>query len=273
MSHSKKSLLFSFLTLMLSVIAIPGFSQSVWTPETNYESKAGMEIQIPSFDFLEADFPTSVIYLYTHWALNDKYTLKVELPISHFSSDNFLGFGGNISETALGNPYLGINISSPQSNVGVDIGVRLPLAGDNGGTFTGLLSENHDFTPFIPETFAFVADVDYSYKNSSGLIINVGGGPQVIAPDDFSDAELLLKYYTQILYGANNVTFGGGVTGQAIVTEGEFSFADSSIHGLGVLGSYDFGNITLGSSLKFPLDDDLNDIVNFVFGLNVTFSI
>ena len=182
MSHFKRTILFSVLTLMLTALAIPGLSQSVWVPEINYDSKAGIDIQIPSFDGSEADFPTSVVYFYSHYALSEKYTLKLELPLSMLSADNS-------SDNAVGNPYIGININSDQSNLGADIGIRLPLAPNNfEGLITGLLIKNHDFAPFIPEAFAFVADVKHNYRNDSGLMINTGGGPQIIYSDDFSNA-------------------------------------------------------------------------------------
>lgn len=273
MSYFKKHVLrISLVVALTLIVAIPGIAQTVWVTQTGHGSKAGIELQIPSFDFIEADFPTSVVYLYSHFALSKKYTLKAELPLSHFSSNNFFGFGGSISDTDVGNPYIGVYISNPESSLGFDLGVRLPLAsGNNFGGFTGLLAETQDFTPFIPDIYVFNGITTYNYRNNSGLMIKVGGGPQLVVSTN-SDTELFAKYFGQVLYNTDNIIFGGGLTGQAIVTEGSFTFSDATIHGLGLLGSYDFSNMTLGGSLKFPLDDGLNDIVNIVLGINTSFS-
>lgn len=251
---------------LIFVVTSSGQGQSGWVDSDEYKSKVGLELMIPSFDdMLGSEFPTSALLIYTQISLSEKAGLKINVPISHFSSSF-----ADMSETGIGNPYLGIIFYDINPDLDLDLGLRLPLASeDNFGLTTGALIENYNLGIYSPETFSVTSNLKYCWKEESGLIIKMGGGPDVIKPKD-QDTELLANYYGQVLYGPDDFMVGIGITGLVIVTESDLSFSERSIHDLGITGSIDFNSVQTGAYLRITLDDDLNDEINFVLGLNLT---
>lgn len=252
-------------------------AQSVWVDKDESKSAVGIELMIPSLtDEFSTEFPTSVFVLYGSFWASDQIRIDVDLPVSHVSAGD-----GDLSETDIGNPYVGVGFMNADKEVAVDIGIRLPFAPNsdvsnpnaNVGLFTGALIENYNIGKFAPETFSITSQVKYRYRNASGLILKVGGGPDVIFPPDDADAEFLLNYYGQLLYKSEDLRIGAGFTGLLIVSEEDLSFGDRTIHDLGILSAYDFGAMEAGAYLRVPLDEDIGDQLNFVLGLNLLFTL
>lgn len=252
-------------------------AQSVWVDKEESVSAVGIELMIPSLsDEYSTDFPTSALVLYGRFWAGDNIRIDVDLPISHVSVSE-----GDLNETDIGNPYVGAGFVNTDNGVSFDIGVRLPLApnfnisnpNDNLGLFTGLLVENYNIGKYTPETFSITSQIKYRWQNSSGLIVKVGGGPDVIFPPDDADAEFFLNYHSQLLYGTEDFRIGAGFTGLLIVSESDISFGDRTIHELGIISAYDFGNVEAGAYLRVPLDEEISADLNFVLGLNLLFSL
>lgn len=242
-------------------------AQSVWADDTEKGSSFGLEFMIPSIDgSLDAKAPTSVSVLYGNYLIKALISLRINLPVSHISS-------GDLSETDIGNPYLGVKMHDVTSGLDIDIGIRLPLAPgeENAGLSTGLLLENYNLGVYIPETFSITTNMKYYWKSEGGLILNVGGGPDFVLPRRDADNEFLFNYFGKVMYGNDELQIGAALTGLLIITEETLSFGDRTIHDLGILGSYNFGTLSTGAYLRVPLDDDLNDTLNFVSGLNIQF--
>lgn len=276
MKSSINRFLFLVPLLLLLILNSTCLGQSVWADQKASKSIVGVELMIPSVeDQFAIEFPTSVVLLYSRFRINDALSIKIDLPVSHLST------GNDISETDLGNPYLGLGLHNVSSGLDMDIGLRLPFAPEfdpsqpeaNLGLTTGMLIENYNFGIYLPETFSFTSNLKYQWNNESGLIIKTGGGPDYLIPNGSAENELLLNYYGQVLYGAENYSIGAGLTGLLIVTEEDVSFGDRTIHDLGLIGNYNFENARLGAYLRVPLDDDLNDTLSFVFGLNIALRI
>lgn len=264
------------LSVFVLVLHVTCIGQSVWMDEGDRRSAVGIELMIPSFDdFLSTEFPSSAISLYGRTLIGDAVSLKVSLPISHLSVD------GGESETDIGNIYLGFEFHDLSPGLNIDLGLRVPTAPDDGsGIVTGILIENYNLGIYMPETLSLSSNLKYRQQSEMGLIVRAGGGPDVLIPTGDGDGvfdrktELLLNYYGQVLYGADNFSIGGGLTGLLFVTEENLSFGDRTIHDLGIMGSYSFDSAKLDAYIRFPIgDDEFDDIVEFVLGLNLTFSL
>lgn len=246
-------------------------AQTVWADGPGLESEVGIELMIPSFDDLfGTEFPSSALLLHVRAPIGRAISLNGELPVSHLSAD------GGTSETDIGNIYLGLRFHGVSPGLDFDIGGRIPTApSDGSGLVTGMLLENYSLGTYMPKTVSLNSSANYFWQGESGLIIKTGGGPDVLIPtgDLSGDAELFVNYYGQILYGSDSFSIGGGMTGLLIVTESNLSFGDRTIHDLGILGSYHFDSTSLGGYLRVPLDDDINDYLNFVFGLNLSITL
>lgn len=260
------------LPMLLLLLNSTSVAQSIWVDAEESKSLIGAELMIPAIDdMVTTEFPTSVVLLYSRIRLNDAVSIKVDLPISHFSVD------GDLSETDIGNPYLGIGLHNMTPGLSLDMGVRLPFAPKNKltepesnlGLITGALIENHNLGIYMPDTYSLTANFNYRWESDTGLILKVGGAPDLIVPNGDFDNEFLFNYYGQILYGGSDFNIGAGLTGLYLTTEEGISNGDRTIYNLGLLGSYNFDAVKLGTYLRVPLDDDINDILNFVLGLNI----
>jgi len=268
-----KYLMIHKLALSVTLFMIFAFSnkimgQTVWADDTEKGSTIGLELMIPSIDEgFNSEAPTSVFMLHGSYLIKDVLSLKINLPLSHFSS-------GDFSETDIGNPYLGVRMHNVNHGLDVDLGVRLPLAPEqeNAGLLTGLLIENYNLGTYLPETFSVTTNMKYHWKNDGGLNLRIGGGPDFVLPSGDSDNEFLINYFGKVLYGNDEVQIGAALTGLLIITEEDLSFGDRTIHDIGILGSYDFGAVRTGAYLRVPLDDEINDLLSLVAGLNILLS-
>lgn len=262
--------IFALATCLLTLAAASTGYGQVWTDFNEHDPGiVAVEAMIPSFDeLLGADSPSSAYELYTRFSISDNLTLIASLPISHYESSGTIF--GDISETAVGNPYIGARFgSSPTTGMNFEAGIHLPLSSsDDTGLLTGLLIENHTLGRFLAETTTLSGAVRYYREQDSGLIIRAGGGPELWIPNE-GDTELSLTYYAQLLYRADDLTFGAGLTGLTLITEGDLSYGDRTLNDIGLMGSYRFSGLRLGGYLRVPLDDEVNDFLNFVLGVQL----
>ena len=66
------------------------------------------------------------------------------------------------------------------------------------------------------------------------------------------------------------VRFGAGFTGRLLASESDLDFGERSVHHLGATLAAKFRGVEPGLHFRLPIDEDLSDITNYVFGLNVT---
>lgn len=268
-------LLLALITLVFALNSTC-MGQSVWVDEGDRRSAVGVELMIPSFDDLDfIEFPTSALTLYGRAFVGNAVSMKASLPISHLSEE------GGISETDIGNVYLGFEFHDLSPGLNIDLGLRILTAPDDGsGIVTGILIENYNLGIYMPETFSLSSNLKYRHQSETGLIVRAGGGPDVLIPTDDGNGvfdrktELFLNYYGQVLYGTDNFSIGGGLMGLLFVTEEDLSFGDRTLHDLGIMGSYSFDSAKLDAYIRFPIgEDEFDGFVDFVLGLNLSFSL
>lgn len=83
------------------------------------------------------------------------------------------------------------------------------------------------------------------------------------------DFNLLLDYAGRFGYQGQKVTILAGITGRLLVTEEGLDLGERSFHQLGISASMNMGRVRPGAHPRFPIDDDLNEVIDFVFGLNL----
>lgn len=177
------------------------------------------------------------------------------------------------SEFAFGNPYLGVMLNNSDQRYFLEAGLRAPLASDEklGTLFTGVFSDYDRAEAYFPDMFSISLKNTYLEKNDSGFILKLMGGLSFWIPtnDNNDETEILVDYSGHAGYEGSKVQVLGGITGRLITTEDDLDFIERTIHQFGVFVRYKSNKVQPGLLLKLPLDDDFNDIVNFVLGLNV----
>ncbi|MCI0404699.1 MAG: hypothetical protein L0209_01270, partial [candidate division Zixibacteria bacterium] len=248
------------------------------------------EGQKASFDGPDGvTFTTSNWYLSGRFAFTENFAAVAELPFAHGGVEtleftgNFDSLGnpifasGTESDNVLGNPYLGVEFHFPNSSFSMELGGRPPL-GSLGITEEGELSSflafftDYDrFEAFFPDLVFATWKVGLSHTSPTGLITRFRLGPSFMASTAGGEPELFADYSAQGGYQGNTFTFWTGLTGRAILTEGDLSFGERTVHQFGLSGHFTAGRFIPGLLLRLPMDADLDDVLDFVFGFNVAY--
>lgn len=220
----------------------------------------------PSFAFEnDATFATSTWFLSGNIALGDVVTLTSEIPYT------MLGVQGGETDVAIGNVYLGTNLQG-EAPVIVELGLRLPTASEfNTASLAGTFTDWVDRADaFVKHIVPVTAAVNYYDQWDSGFVARARTGLSFWLPrEPNNDAELFLLYGGQVGMSTNQVNFLAGFTGRWWVSnEGGANTAEASEHQLAVSADLPLGVAQPGVSLRFPFDDDLNEIVDLTFGIH-----
>jgi hypothetical protein len=265
------------MTMVILTGLLPGsiLGQPLWL-DRSHDKTIALEILKPSFDdrtFIKnTKFVTSALFLSLRLPLSENLHFVGELP---FANGGFDFDGESESESTIGNPYLGLEISGQNSPVFAELGIRAPLAKEeNFGTLIGVLTDFVDRAEaFTPDMVSITAMANYRYKNPSGFVTRLRGGPAFWVNTDKQefedDTELFLLYSMQAGYESEQVSIGGGFTGRWLLTEKDLTFGEQTFHQLAFAASAGLGNLRPGIQIRLPLDDDFKEVVDFVFGVNL----
>lgn len=256
--------------LLCLVLSVLGSAQSIWL-NGNDANSINLEVVKPSIE-RENDitFSSSVWFVSGKFAVSSGVNILAEIPLVYFNESSEEG-----SQFVFGNPYLGIALFSGSSPFSTQFGVRLPFAPDsdaeNGeALFYGL------FTEFIDRPEAFLSNAvpvsarfQYSQVRLTGLAFHLRVEPAWwIATGERDDSELVSHYSAQIGYQSARTAIMGGISGLWWISGDEN--AEKNWHQLGVSASLTTGRVRPGISLRIPLDESINNIVDLTVGLNTS---
>lgn len=279
---SKK--IFSLTIAAVSVAALIPASlpaQSIWL-DHRHHSTINLEVLIPNFKNDDSGTITSsnsgwVVFPSVRLPLSRKIHFVGELPLAsgHYEvKSTSFNINRNQSETAIGNPYIGFEFSTPQTPVFAELGIRLPLASSDKdlSMTTGLLTDFDRLEAFFPKVLTITTMVNVHQIDQSGFALRVRGGPSLLINTDNEfddDTELFIGYSAQAGYESERLSFLGGVTGRAILTEPNLNFSERSVHQAGFAASAGIGKLRPGLHLRLPLDENLKDSLDFVLGFTL----
>jgi hypothetical protein len=263
------AIIVGFLAMLMT--GAPAAAQSVWLGPGR-QAEVALEVLRPDFDSGDVTFLSSAVFLSGRYPLSDAVDVVVEIPISHFGVDGPVRTG---SETALGNPYVGVELGPHEGSTFGELGVRLPVAAeDNGGLATGFLSDRDRWGAFFDDVLTVQGAVNYLRREPSGFRVRLHGGPSiwVYTEDDGGDSmELLADYGAHAWYAASEqVDLSAGLTGRLIVSEGDIDFVDRMLNqvGLAVIGR--FGYVHPGGHFRVPFSlSEGRDETSYVLGLSL----
>jgi hypothetical protein len=264
--------LFAFLPEVLP-------AQSIWAdrPDGRFFS-----IEILKPNFKHDDDPKLAKYTFflsLHLPVSDSTRMAFELPLAyaayrHYNYDYaiYRVTQSDKSETAIGNPYIGIETSTG-GNVFLEAGFRLPLA--SGKKYHALSAgSSADFDrmeAFAAKLLPLQMSLNVAHRDASGLVMRLRGGPDLwINTDPKSEGdktELWIHYSAQAGFEGKRLSVLTGVTGRLWVTEEHLSLGARSFHQIGVNAGVNLGRFRPALFARFPLDKDLSDYVQNVIGL------
>ena len=247
--------------------------QSIWTSSYG-PNNFTVEWLRPEFsDEADASFLTSVTYLSGRAMVAKNLRLVGEIPLVYFDSED------DDAELNVGNPYLGLEAGNLDTVWG-EVGVRVPVVANDDFTtfFLGFLTDFDRLEAFVPEVLSVVALGNYQWQHRSGFSARLRAGPVLwidTSDEEFDEdnTELFMLYSLQGWYDTQRVRLGAGFTGRLIATEDDLDFNERTWHhvGLAIIGKFD--GVQPGLHFKVPLDDELDEALDFVFGLSLNVSI
>lgn len=244
-------------------------------------TSVSLEIFKPHFDDDDYNFLTSLFFLSGQIRTTDRLFVRAEIPISNADiSYDWWWYGDyDVTETMIGNPYLGLEYRMPVPNdnhvLTARFGLRLPIASDDkfGAFRVGNRAAYDRFEAFLPDYFALNSGIGFTATTASGLKFSTDFGALLIAPTDDGDSEVFADYDFALWIPIDNFNLGFGTNGRVLLSEGDLNFGERTINHMCVAGNFDFGKFRPGFHFRAPVDEYLSDVVSFVYGLNFTYQI
>jgi len=273
-----KLYLLAIVILAVMLLSPLATAQNYWL-YPGEEKSISLEIYKPKYAYAEnVGFFNSVWFISGHFKAGERLSVFVEIPVSFFDIDEDKSYYED--ETLLGNPYIGFVSKSPmtsQSQLFVSrVGARLPIASDEkmNASVNGWATNFNRFEAFFPDILTLTAGLGFEIEAQSGIeyLINFDGAI-MIPTEGEGDSELFLDYNFAIWFPLEQINFGAGFAGRLLATESDLDFGERTFHQFGFTGNYKTGNFKPGIHFRVPLDDDLTEIVDYVYGINLTYII
>ncbi len=262
------------LCVMMMTVAMSTSAQSIWINPTDNETHVSLEWARSEFDsWDELNFFTSAFYLSGRVAVADRVRVVGELPISYYNATNRYT-DKNSSEVVLGNPYLGMEVGRIGNSTWGELGVRFPVAPTNNeAVYTGFYSDYDRCEAFMADVMSITAIGNYQLSNATGFTARLRGGPAFLIDTgnvQSDEVEVYGIYSLQGWYDAAPLRVGANVTGRILASEKDLDLGERTTHqvGLSIIGRLD--NFEPGVHVRAPLDSDLNNILDYGFGLSLT---
>ncbi|KPK82059.1 MAG: hypothetical protein AMS25_04050 [Gemmatimonas sp. SM23_52] len=269
----RRSLLSLLSVAWLACVMSPASvaAQSPWLVPRS-DQAVHLEILKPSFDDgPDFTFTTLALFLSGRLAVGENVVLVAEVPFANVG----VGDGFEESESAVGNIYLGAEFRGTDSPVFGEFGVRLPTTKDADyfDDLFMLMDVVDRWEAFLHEIVSLHAGFNYRYSGPTGLDVGFRIAPVLWI--DVGDAlvdpvELFALYGAHVGYDAANLALRGGFSGRALITEGDADLGERTLHQFVLAASYGLGRWWPGVQIHLPLDDDLTEVLDLVFGLSLT---
>jgi hypothetical protein len=237
----------------------------------------GVSLEISKVSFDEdphLSFGTMQLTLAARFRLAENMFFLFELPYVHTGRDVvYVPYYGIHSESSstLGNPYLGVETSRPDGGPVFKFGMRVPLTSQTEYTAWsyGVAAARDRWEAFGPKL----------------TIIQVGGGLQISRTNQYrlrllllptlmvpnsGDPELFLDMNTEFWITSRHVRAGIGLYDRYFVTESEHSFDARNELQTGLSFNAAIGTFHPGIHFRIPLDQNVKNVIDFTYGLNLT---
>ena len=260
--------------LVITTVALISFrsnAQNIWMGDV--ENSVSLEMLKPIFKENEFHtFTSSTSIFSTNISLSDQLNLYGEIPFVHgkFKDDDLNNFIPD-SELSVGNIYLGIQTKNPNTPIHFEIGIRLPTSkinfkNNNIALFADIDRSDAFLINYtvIPIKAVYIKDL----MNEDFLKIRAGIDA-FFGKNDF-DNEQFFDYSVQYEKRNKDTNILLGFIGSIILSEDRIDFSDRMINSFGGAVKLTKGSLHPGIMFKFPLDEDLNDILNYSVGINLT---
>jgi len=117
------------LLLVASGLSAPTHAQTIWS-RPYQPNQIVLETIVPEIPGADASIASGAAFLTATRSLNENVELAAEVPFARYATDA-------TSATAVGNPYVGIGLSSTSRPLLLELGVRIPAVPTNAARRAG----------------------------------------------------------------------------------------------------------------------------------------
>jgi hypothetical protein len=238
-------------------------AQSLWLgPEPRVVL---LEVFHPTFTGSALEFPSFAAYLTGRLSLSPGLALQVELPVAHAK---FTAVLADLSETGVGSPYVGLVLRRPGSRAWGEVGARIPISTDNASVIVGAFADLDRLPAWSSDVLPVTALAGYRWASTWGGFVAVRGGPGIWI--DVGDAESEAVLHASLQAGVESARFAitGAVTSMTVITT-DGGLGDRSLFQGGLVAEARLGTVRPGVTVFVPLDDDLGNAIDLVYGLRL----
>jgi len=136
------------LAILLSVLSVPVQAQTLWSRP--YEPNQFTVAAIVPDAATDGDVPSGATFITGTASLSDNVELTAELPLARYQPS----VDGAETTTALGNPFVGLGLSSTTVPFLLELGVRIPAAPSNEAARIGGRADVGRTPAFGPDQFS-----------------------------------------------------------------------------------------------------------------------
>lgn len=238
-----------------------------------------------TFEFLKAKFDGDPDFgvLTSNWFISGRFQAGStvyfvwEAPVSYLKR-NENEFRNQVTQTQIGNPYIGIEsrTGAPDKSSGLlgRLGVRPPVASDEKlyAAQVGAMTTYDRLEAFMPKVWSFCGGLGYFQNSNDGMNVRFNAELVVLKPtEDGEDTETISDYNAAAWWTRNKLSIGAGFAGRWILSDEGADFGEASIHQLGFMADHDFGDVSVGLRLRLPVDEDLRNFLDIVYGFNFVY--
>jgi len=216
---------------------------------------------------------TSASTLWGGYLLTNRTTVVIGMPVAHYQSTLEGEPSMDVTKTQIGNPYVGVGVSSTRVPLLVELGVRLPLAPDaSAATRAGQATDLVHREAFAPNLFSaqIIANARWNWTRRFGLRLR--GGPLLTAPTQGAPGttEVYARYGVQAWQEGDRIVAGVGLMGRALLSERGGSFGDRTTHQATGMLILNLPRVQPGVLIRLPINDPSDTDIDVVAGLTLS---
>ena len=239
-------------------------AQSVWL-DVRGDATAGFEALRPILASTQGVSLTSgVLVLSARRLLRDGVVVEAEVPFARFAGD-----GAAPADHEFGNPYLGVEVLLRGTPLFLEVGARPPIVSSGNAAVIGLLSDLDRWEAFVDDLVPVGALANYEFRNASGSYARLRAGPVAWIGVGDRDTEVIGRF--GVYAGIDRGTFdvGVGLSGFGVLTEGG-SLGERTRWQATISGATAAGPVRPGVDVRFPVDRDLQNLLDAVIGVRLS---
>ncbi|MGB2867422.1 MAG: hypothetical protein WBD36_03135, partial [Bacteroidota bacterium] len=239
--------------LIVVVLFATTQAQTIWTQRSD-GPQIRLEVLRPSIKSgAGVDFSSTIITLDGRVPITKGIAVQVEVP---YTSEKISSPFFSESQSQVGNPYLGFEISSEGFPVFAELGFRpmLVTSQKSSVSFGAVFGDFERAEAYLEDLTTFQFALNVASPGRQGFVYRVKAGPTIWSPKGGGDATTLIDYGAKAGYDNGAISAYAGLTGR---WNTEVKSGKSTYHFLGFDLGYRIDRFRPALFVHLPLDKEL----------------